>query len=370
MTISPSSGKIFKNEKQDYQTTLTKRSFDSTWVILARDHYSWPVFYHYYVAETELKNYLLEFDGGNVITTGYYPSSSTRTLMYWVRFDTISVQGIGAHDLKNHRFYLGINNNNTLFAGMGDNYTPLTNLNLIPGKWYHLALTTSQDADSAIVYLNATEVSRWAYAFSGESEAGFYVGGRNDPTNWGAGIIGLIDEVQVWEKPLSRNEIIQYMFTPPVGNESGLVLYYPFNEGWGNFTKNSVENYCNGILYFNPIWIDSIKRPDDPSIITSIEGNIQNETKSLNLNCRPNPFNNNTEITYNLPENGNVTLQLFDMRGTLIRTLINIPQLNGMQTYRMIDQNLPPGMYFVKLIFSSSKGRIIQSIGIIRTDMN
>jgi hypothetical protein len=159
------------------------------------------------------------------------------------------------------------------------------------------------------------------------------------------------------------------MFTPPVGNESGLVLYFPFNEGWGNFTKNSVDNYYSGILYYDPIWIDSIKRPDDPSIITSIEENIQNEVKGLNLNCRPNPFNNNTEITYNLPENGNVTLQLFDIRGTLIKTLMNMPQLNGLQTYHLNDENLPPGMYFVKLIYTNSKGRIIQSIRIIQTNI-
>lgn len=207
-------------------------------------------------------------------------------------------------------------------------------------------------------------------AFSDQSEAGLFVGGRNDLTYWAYGIKGLIDEVQVWEKPLNRNEIIQYMFTPPVGNESGLVLYYPFNEGWGNFTKNAVENYYNGILHSNPLWIDSIKRPDDPSIITSIEENIKDVTKSLNLTCQPNPFNDYSEITYILPENGNVTLQLFDMRGTLIKTLFNRPQLYDRQTYPMSDQNLPPGMYFVKLIYISSKGRVIQSIRIIRTEIN
>jgi len=55
---------------------------------------------------------------------------------------------MGAHDLLNHRFYLGITNDNSLFAGMGDGYTPLTSLNLIPGKWYNMVLTTSKDADS------------------------------------------------------------------------------------------------------------------------------------------------------------------------------------------------------------------------------
>ncbi|MCJ7449134.1 MAG: T9SS type A sorting domain-containing protein [Bacteroidales bacterium] len=370
LTISPSSGKIFRNQKKDFQTTIQKKLSDSTWVLLERNYYSYPAFYHYFVRETEPKEYMLQFNGNNVISTGYYPGNSTKTLMYWVRFDEISNQAVGVHDGENHRFYLGIQNDNSLFAGMGNSYTPLTSLNLIPGKWYHMALTTSADSDSALVYINATEVSRFAYSFSGESKANLYIAARNDLTTWGYLIKGLIDEVQVWEKPLSRSEIIKYMFSPPEGNESGLAIYYPFNEGWGNFTKNSVDNYYNGILYYDPVWIDSIKRPNDPSIIiTSVKENIQNAGKTLMLGCRPNPFNKSAEITFNLPENGKVILQLFDIRGTLVKTLLNTNMTYGVQTYSFNDATLREGMYFVKLAFTNSKGRFIKSIKIIRSDL-
>ena len=369
LTISPSSGKTFRSDKQILQNTLQRKLYDSTWVILERNYYSYPTFYHYVLKETEPTEYLLKFDGENLIYNSYYPGSSTKTLMYWVRFDEISNQAIGVNDLENHRFYLGIQNDNSLFAGMGDSYTPLTSLNLIPGKWYNMVLTTSQDADSAIVYINATEVSRWKYSFSGESKANLFIAARNDFTSYGYYLKGLIDEVQVWERPLNRNEIIKYMFTPPEGNETGLVIYYPFNEGWGNFTKNAVDNYYFGTLIKEPLWIDSIKRPNDPSIIiTSAEENIPYGEKILMLSCRPNPFNSNAEITYNLPENGEVILQLFNINGTLIKTLVNTPQICGLQTYPLNDRNIHPGMYFVKLIFTNSKGRIIRSIKIVRSD--
>lgn len=87
------------------------------------------------------------------------------------------------------------------------------------------------------------------------------------------------------------------------------------------------------------------------------------------LSCRPNPLNNNTEITYNLPENGKVLLQLFDIRGTLIKTLVNATQPFGLQTLHINNETLPAGMYFLKLIFTNSKGSIIQSIKIIRSDI-
>ena len=372
LKISPSSGQVNRNTIFDFRSYIKKNLFDSTWVIYTREFASFPALLHYYVKETEPVDYMLKFNGKNYISTGYYPNSTTKTLMFWVRFDEISLQAIGANDLLDHRFYLGITADNSLFAGLGNGYTPLTSLNLIPGKWYNMVLTTSMDADSALVYINATEVSRWKYTFSGESKASLYFGGKNESTNNSLQnpVKGLIEEVQVWEKPLSRAQIIKYMFTPPKGNESGLAIYYPFSEGWGNFTKNSVDNYFSGILYSDPVWIDSIKRPNDPSIIiTSVEENIRDDSKILNLSCRPNPFSVSTEITYNLPRDGKVILELFDNQGKLVKTLVNMNMISGIKNYTLSDASLPEGIFFVKLQFTDLKGTLIKSIKIIHTDL-
>lgn len=296
LKISPLSGKTFRNEKQIFQNTLNKKLYDSSWVTLVRNFYSYPVHYHYYVKETKPRGYVLHFNGENHITTTYYPFASTKTMMYWVRFDEISDQVIGVHDGENHRFYLGIQKDNSLYAGMGDSYNPLTSLNLIPGKWYNLALTTSGDSDSAIVYINATEVARWKYSFAGESKANLYIAARNDFSTFGYNIKGCIDEVQVWERPLSRYEIVKYMFTPPSGNEDGLVIYYPFSEGWGNFTKNQVDNYYYGNLNKEADWIDYLRRPIDPDFL--LTGEIPNPDP-LRPPILLYPLNNETDIAVN-----------------------------------------------------------------------
>jgi hypothetical protein len=368
LSISPVTAKTYRNEPKSLQNTLYMNAPDSTWVTLERDYYSFPTYYHYIIKETEPKDYMLKFNGENLITTSYYPGSSTRTMMFWVRFDGIKDQALGVNDMENHRFYLGIQRDNTLFAGMGNTYNPLTSLNLIPGKWYNMALTTSND--SAIVYINATEVSRWKYSFSGTSKANVTSAARNDFTSYGNYMKGLIEELQVWERQLSRNEIIKYMFTPPEGKENGLVIYYSFSEGWGDFTRNAVDNCFYGNLIKDPVWIDSIKRPNDPSIIiTSADEGIYDGEKKLKLSSRPNPFNFSTEIAYDLPENGKIVMELYDMRGLLIGTLLNVEQLSGTNSFQLSNESLPDGIYIVKLTFLNTKGSITQSLKIIRSDL-
>ena len=369
LKISPMSGRIYKNELEKYLVTVKKRVHDSTWVALSWNYHS-PEFYHSYVKTVVPKEGLLYFNGTNLINTGYYPNSSTKTLMYWVRFDAITTdQLFGVNDGENHRFYLGVQKNNTLFAGLGNGYTPLTNLNLVPGKWYHMAMTTSADNDSAKVYINATEVSRFSFSFTGKSKTNFIIGLRNDLQYYVGPVKGLIEEVQVWERPLSRSEIINYMFTPPGGNESGLIINYTFSEGWGDFTRNLVKNNYSGMFENQPQWIDNIKRPANMSeLITSVEKFNHDSENTINITCKPNPFNSATEITWNLVGTGKALMELYDIRGVRIRTLMNEKIISGTNTFNLSDATLPAGVYFVKLVVTNSKGNLYKVRKLIKTD--
>jgi len=46
----------------------------------------------------------------------------------------------------------------------------------------------------------------------------------------------------------------------------------------------------------------------------------------------PNPFNPQTQIQFSLPEAGHARLQIFDLRGRLVKTLINGPRNAGTQS--------------------------------------
>ncbi|MCD4680908.1 MAG: T9SS type A sorting domain-containing protein [Bacteroidales bacterium] len=80
----------------------------------------------------------------------------------------------------------------------------------------------------------------------------------------------------------------------------------------------------------------------------------------------PNPFNDYTEISYTLPENGKVTLSVFNMLGKHIATLVDQDQGAGKYMLNFDGSNLAPGTYLYKLDvegetqnFSESKNMVI-----------
>ena len=63
----------------------------------------------------------------------------------------------------------------------------------------------------------------------------------------------------------------------------------------------------------------------------------------------PNPFNPSTSIRYQLPENRNVNLSIYDLSGHKIRTLINGIQDAGYYTIQFNTGDLPSGVYIYRL---------------------
>ena len=69
----------------------------------------------------------------------------------------------------------------------------------------------------------------------------------------------------------------------------------------------------------------------------------------------PNPFNPSTRITYSVPEHGHVSLKIYDVSGTLIRTIVDISQAPGTYSVNwngLNDQgrNAATGAYFCRLV--------------------
>ncbi|MFN3639093.1 MAG: T9SS type A sorting domain-containing protein [Chloroherpetonaceae bacterium] len=65
----------------------------------------------------------------------------------------------------------------------------------------------------------------------------------------------------------------------------------------------------------------------------------------------PNPFNPTTLITYVLKEAGEVKLELFDVLGRKVATLVNVRQDAGTYTHSFVASRygLSTGMYFYRL---------------------
>jgi flagellar hook assembly protein FlgD len=75
----------------------------------------------------------------------------------------------------------------------------------------------------------------------------------------------------------------------------------------------------------------------------------------------PNPFNPSTAIPFEISENAFVTLEVYDVLGREIQTLINQDLSAGAYTVRWDGQSdiglpVPSGMYFVRLTAIEESG--------------
>ncbi len=66
---------------------------------------------------------------------------------------------------------------------------------------------------------------------------------------------------------------------------------------------------------------------------------------SLTLQSYPNPFSDYTNIVYNLPEDGKVTLEIRNLLGQVVKTLVDEPQVKGLHRLRMEAGSMPRGVY-------------------------
>lgn len=71
--------------------------------------------------------------------------------------------------------------------------------------------------------------------------------------------------------------------------------------------------------------------------------------ESFTLSHYPNPFNPVTNIVFSLPEQSHVTLEVYDIRGRLVSTLVNESMNPGTYTRSFDGSGLPSGLYFCRL---------------------
>ena len=64
----------------------------------------------------------------------------------------------------------------------------------------------------------------------------------------------------------------------------------------------------------------------------------------------PNPFNPVTTLSFSLPEIQDVTMQVYNLQGRVIETLVNGSMQAGYHTVKWNADNQSSGVYFVKII--------------------
>ena len=192
----------------------------------------------YYVAAADT-NYTLDFDGANDYVALGNPAqlqiTGNMTIEMWLKPDNFSARrnpyakaygGEGTITQETSgmlNFYYGTN------GGNGSPYQGFSsNASLILGQWNHIAIVRDLTSMQLYWYINGVLTNQTAASYATATA------GTNNVTI-GSGYVsnydGQIDELRVWNTARTQTEIRNKMCSKVASGETGLVAYYPFNDG-------------------------------------------------------------------------------------------------------------------------------------------
>lgn len=122
------------------------------------------------------------------------------------------------------------------------------------GKWSHWAFTKDATAGEMKIYLNG---SLWHQETGKTMPIPPTASARLGSSLHGQCYSGLLAEVQLWNRSLTQAEIQHNMQHRLVGNQPGLVSYWPLNEGEGKVVHDRTGNGNHGAIQGNASWVTS-----------------------------------------------------------------------------------------------------------------
>jgi hypothetical protein len=156
----------------------------------------------------------------------------------------------------------------------------------------------------------------------------------------------------------------------PVWDNNNLAIY---DKKWTNQVLNianiadgndsvvvSFRLKSNGSSYAGGWTIDDVLVKDQLVTLVPSSENERNPQKFELFQNYPNPFNSETTLNYNLPENGNVKIRIFNIIGQEINRLVDQKQKSGSYTIvwngkDYLKRDVSSGIYFVKFDVTTEK---------------
>ena len=181
---------------------------------------------------------------------------SNYTIEAWLKVDDTTNNTI--IDKGNYRFLFQTHSNGNSGLGLyrsgpGWIYSSGT----IPvNEWTHAAVSVASDG-TVKFYKNAQFLSSHNGSL-GTTDDGLINIGRQDPDGCQCNLTnGLYDEIRIWNRVRTQQEI-QADFNKSIdGNTTGLLAYWKFNQSSGNDVIDSSQSENNGAVVGTATWVDS-----------------------------------------------------------------------------------------------------------------
>lgn len=134
--------------------------------------------------------------------------------------------------------------NGRLAAGHAGNFqVVMDDLNIPANTWTHVAVTYDAVSDVMALYKNGVQIKTATFTSSYIIEPTFIGSHAGNESFFN----GKLDEIRIWNRSLSAQEIKRQMLKSPAVNSPGLVQYFKCNQTYTGLLNNSVNNGMHGL---------------------------------------------------------------------------------------------------------------------------
>ncbi|MCA9426356.1 MAG: hypothetical protein KC994_14840, partial [Candidatus Omnitrophica bacterium] len=212
-------------------------------------------------------------------------------------------------------------------------------------QWTHLAITW--DTSWGRLFIDGREVqSVFTPGRVGENDEYLRIGDE--------GFVGYVDEFRIWDFAKTRGQILRQMKTPLLGNEDGLVTYFPFDEGTGQIAEELSGKEDDLQFGYTPIEDDS----DPRWAINPIPGFAPPPSEVGQIIVPYDP----------VACDGFLLLEIRDLLkdGTEVRALLHSTVTSDSET--LVLSAFPPHSSFFQGSIALSRGTIIEGDGVLQVN--
>jgi hypothetical protein len=165
---------------------------------------------------------------------------------------------------------------------------------------------------------------------------------------------GGVEWAEVYNGPANgqdyANSIAVYTPTPKIGG----LIEYPNIYVTG--TADNGADFTTIQYYYKPVAVLSNTADSATTTPKTLAAPL-----TANLSNYPNPFHGATTITYNLPNDSHVTLQVYDLTGRPVAILIEENESSGPHTLSFNAGHIVPGVYQYRIIAKSPQGSFVET---------
>ncbi len=228
--------------------------------------------------------------------------------------------------------------------------------NLQPGTCSHVSVVLSSTSIS--FYLDGNEVTG-SFVQGGFSpihigneplRIGMY---RNSANQYVFPFEGDIDELRLWNTARTQTEIQNNMNNELVGNESGLVVYYNFNQGVEGGNNTSITSVTNSTS-FSGLNGDIYNMSLNGQTSNFVENGCKRpsgleEISTTSLQIYPNPANSILNIEFSRTVE-NSQILIFDLSGKIVKSFNSF---SG-DKFQFEVSDLMEGVYYIQVISNNT----------------